>query len=107
MNSKVLLPLFIAHSGDHSNRSFTLSPAAIFGCARFQIRSEGGKSAIPVIGAEGPARSIRPAHPGSSSGVFPGNSRGRGGAPGSCIGGGTSGRGLPRVSSGGSDGCPA
>lgn len=44
---------------------------------------------------------------GNSSGVRPGNSCGGDGWPGSCIGGGTSGRGFPGGSScGGSDGRP-
>ena len=44
---------------------------------------------------------------GNSSGIWPGNSSGLGGSPGSCIGGGTSGRGLPGgLSCGGSAGFP-
>ena len=44
---------------------------------------------------------------GSSSGMLPGSSCGIDGSPGSRIGGGTSGRGLPGGSScGGSFGCP-
>ena len=44
---------------------------------------------------------------GNSSGVCPGNSSGRAGAPGSRIGGGTSGCGFPGgLSCGGSVGCP-
>jgi hypothetical protein len=44
---------------------------------------------------------------GNSSGTRPGSSSGCGGSPGSRIGGGTSGRGLPGgLSCGGSDGCP-
>jgi hypothetical protein len=44
---------------------------------------------------------------GNSSGRSPGNSSGCGGSPGSCTGGGISGRGFPGGSSrGGSVGCP-
>ena len=44
---------------------------------------------------------------GNSSGVFPGNSSGCGGSPGSCTGGGASGWGVPGGSScGGSVGFP-
>src|ERR1700761_2182247 len=44
---------------------------------------------------------------GSSSGIWPGSSSGLCGSPGSCIGGGISGRGFPGgLSRGGSVGCP-
>jgi hypothetical protein len=55
---------------------------------------------LGVVGLFGPRVGI-------SSGVLPGNSSGCGGAPGSRIGGGASGRGFPGgLSCGGSVGCP-
>jgi hypothetical protein len=64
------------------------------------IRSYTSVAGEGVVGPCGPRT-------GNSSGVRPGNSSGLGGVPGSCIGGGTSGRGLPGgLSCGGSDGCP-
>jgi hypothetical protein len=104
---RALLPLFIAHSGDHFKPKFYIVPCGILGTPGFRFGSERGKSAIPVsVAGEGPRGPSGP-RTGSSSGVRPGNSSGRGGSPGSCIGGGTSGRGLPGgLSWGGSDGCP-
>jgi hypothetical protein len=53
-----------------------------------------------VVGVCGPRT-------GNSSGVWPGNSSGRCGSPGSCTGGGISGCGFPGGLSGGSSvGCP-
>jgi hypothetical protein len=73
-----------------SNRTLALSPAAYQASAA----GEGGG------GPAGPRT-------GNSSGTRPGSSSGLGGSPGSCIGGGTSGRGLPGgLSCGGSDGFP-
>ena len=58
---------------------------------------------VAVFGVAGP---FGP-RTGISSGIFPGNSSGRGGTPGSWIGGGMSGRGFPGGSSrGGSVGVP-
>jgi hypothetical protein len=55
---------------------------------------------LGVVGPFGPCGGI-------SFGIWPGNSSGRGGAPGSRIGGGASGCGLPGGSSrGGSAGVP-
>jgi hypothetical protein len=58
---------------------------------------------VAGFGVDGP---LGP-RPGNSSGVLPGSSSGRGGSPGSRIGGGISGCGLPGGSSrGGSVGVP-
>ena len=63
----------------------------------FALRSVAG---FGVVGPLGP-------RVGNSSGILPGNSSGCGGAPGSRMGGGTSGRGFPGgLSIGGSVGCP-
>jgi hypothetical protein len=60
----------------------------------------------PSVAGEGVLGPCGP-RTGNSSGVRPGNSSGLGGAPGSCIGGGTSGRGFPGgLSCGGSIGRP-
>jgi hypothetical protein len=77
---------FITHSGDGFKSWFCIVPASVAG--------EG------VRPPPGPRT-------GNSSGVRPGSSSGLDGWPGSCIGGGTSGRGFPGgLSCGGSDGCP-
>jgi hypothetical protein len=69
-------------------------PAASMPALPISVAGEG------VLGPCGPRT-------GNSSGVRPGNSSGLGGSPGSCSGGGTSGRGFPGgLSRGGSDGCP-
>ena len=61
---------------------------------------------IGTVGGIGRARALRSAHR-QFVGVCPGNSSGRGGAPGSRIGGGISGCGFPGgLSCGGSVGCP-
>ena len=90
--------LFITHSGDLSNRHFTLSPRSVGALDRCRISASvaGGACSAPAVRA--PA--IRPA-------CWPGSSSGCGGAPGSCTGGGISGRGLPGgLSCGGSVGFP-
>jgi hypothetical protein len=70
-------------------------------CPRqFQLSPARSVAGLGVDGLFGP-------WPGISSGIFPGNSCGCGGAPGSCTGGGISGFGLPGGSSrGGSVGWP-
>jgi hypothetical protein len=58
---------------------------------------------VAGLGVSGP---LGP-RPGISSGILPGSSSGRGGSPGSCIGGGASGFGLPGgIPGGGSVGVP-
>ena len=90
-----------------SNGAFTLFPAAY---PHGQDQDQGAAPGIPappvsvagdgVVGPCGPRT-------GNSSGVRPGNSAGLGDSPGSCIGGGTSGRGFPGgLSCGGSTGRP-
>jgi hypothetical protein len=61
--------------------------------------SRSGKSAIPASVAEEGVPGRCGPRTGSSSGVRPGSSSGRGDSPGSWIGVGTSGRGLPGGSS--------
>jgi len=56
--------------------------------------SDAGRRAGGVVGVCGPRT-------GNSSGVWPGNSSGRCGSPGSCTGGGISGAGFPGGFSGG------
>jgi hypothetical protein len=69
--------------------------------------SEPGRSEMPASVAGYGVRGPSGPRTGNSSGVRPGNSCGCGGAPGSCIGGGISGRGFPGGSScGGSVGFP-
>src|SRR5436305_10784645 len=69
--------------------------------------SEPGRSAIPASVAGYGVRGPSGPRAGASSGERPGNSCGCGFGPGSCIGGGISGRGSPGGSSrGGSVGVP-
>jgi hypothetical protein len=69
--------------------------------------SDPGSSEIPASVAGYGVRGPCGPRTGNSSGVRPGNSCGCGGAPGSCTGGGISGRGFPGGSScGGSVGVP-
>jgi hypothetical protein len=87
MGWRLKTPLFMTHSGARSEPPIQAVAA----------RSVAG---FGVAGPFGPRT-------GSSSGIFPGNSSGCGGAPGSWIGGGMLGRGFPGGSSrGGSVGEP-
>ena len=74
-----------------SNRKFHVVPCSLVGDDFTQAVSVAG---LGVVGPSGPRLGI-------SSGIFPGNSSGRGGAPGSRTGGGTSGFGLPGGTPGG------
>jgi hypothetical protein len=96
--------LFITHS-DHAFKSrFYIVPCGISEALVWRFGCEPDKSDKPELPAsvagEGVVGPLGP-RTGSSSGVLPGSSCGCGGAPGSRIGGGTSGRGLPGGSSGG------
>ena len=96
--------LFIAHSdaGCERNGSYIV-PGGTCDILGFKSVCEPGKSAVAGLGEVGPGGP----RTGNSSGVCPGNSSGRAGAPGSRIGGGTSGCGFPGgLSCGGSVGCP-
>jgi hypothetical protein len=99
--------LFITHSDDAFKSNFYIVPCGIsealvwsFGCVPEKPKLPASVPGGGAIGPFGPRI-------GSSSGILPGNSSGRDGSPGSCIGVGTSGRGLPGgIPGGGSVGVP-
>jgi hypothetical protein len=81
-------------------------PCGISGLPACRTGAARGKSALASVTGEGAPGPSGP-RTGNSSGLRPGNSSGLGDSPGSCIGGGTSGRGSPGgLSRGGSDGFP-
>jgi hypothetical protein len=100
-------PLFITHSGGYLKPCFHIVPCGI---SAWSGPGSGAAPGMPAsyisVAGEGVVGPCGP-RTGNSSGVRPGNSSGLGGSPGSCIGGGTSGRGFPGgLSCGGSAGRP-